>query len=54
MESKGFFFYEKQCPTGRPQSVKTAKVPKAGGGEVNYCVMNDLNGPRLGGEPGGP
>ena len=41
---EGFFFYEKQCPTGRPQSVKTARVPKAGGGEVNYCVMNDLTG----------
>jgi bifunctional non-homologous end joining protein LigD len=37
-----FFFYEKQWPAGRPQSVKTAKVPKAGGGEVNYCVMDDL------------
>ena len=32
---EGFFFYEKQCPTGRPESVKTAKVPKTGGGEVN-------------------
>jgi bifunctional non-homologous end joining protein LigD len=41
---EGFFFYEKQCPTGRPRSVKTAKVPKAGGGEVNYCVMSDLTG----------
>ncbi len=40
----GFFFYEKQCPAGRPQSVKTAKVSRAGGGEVNYCVMNDLSG----------
>ena len=41
---EGFFFYEKQCPAGRPQSVKTAKVPKSDGGEVNYCVMNDLPG----------
>jgi bifunctional non-homologous end joining protein LigD len=41
---EGFFFYEKQCPGGRPESVKTAKVPKAGGGEVHYCVMNDLTG----------
>jgi bifunctional non-homologous end joining protein LigD len=39
---EGFFFYEKQCPAGRPPSVKTVRVPKAGGGEVNYCVMNDL------------
>jgi bifunctional non-homologous end joining protein LigD len=41
---EGFFFYEKQCPTGRPLSVKTAAVPKSDGGEVNYCVMNDLPG----------
>ena len=38
----GFFFYEKQCPANRPGSMKTAKVPKSDGGEVNYCVMNDL------------
>ena len=41
---EGFFFYEKQCPPGRPPSVKTAKVLKSDGGEVNYCVMNDLTG----------
>ena len=41
---EGFFFYEKQCPAGRPPSVKTTKVPKSDGGEVNYCVMNDLPG----------
>ena len=41
---EGFFFYEKQCPPGRPASVKTARVPKFDGGEVNYCVMNDLSG----------
>jgi bifunctional non-homologous end joining protein LigD len=42
---EGFFFYEKQCPGGgRPDSVKITKVPKHGGGEVNYCVMNDLSG----------
>src|ERR1700734_496099 len=42
---EGFFFYEKQAPvSGRPSSVKTAKVPKSDGGEVNYCVMNDLPG----------
>jgi bifunctional non-homologous end joining protein LigD len=40
---EGFFFYEKQCPGGgRPNSVKITKVPKSDGGEVNYCVMNDL------------
>jgi bifunctional non-homologous end joining protein LigD len=41
---EGFFFYEKQCPSGRPQSMKTTKAPKSDGGEVNYCVMNDLPG----------
>jgi bifunctional non-homologous end joining protein LigD len=39
---EGFFFYEKQCPSSRPGWVKTAKVPKSKGGEVNYCVMNSL------------
>ncbi len=41
---EGFFFYEKQCPPGRPDTVKIAKVPKSDGGEVNYCVMNNLQG----------
>jgi bifunctional non-homologous end joining protein LigD len=39
---EGFFFYEKQCPSHRPKWVKTAKVSKNEGGEINYCVMNDL------------
>jgi bifunctional non-homologous end joining protein LigD len=39
---EGFFFYEKQCPSHRPNWVKTAKVAKTEGGEINYCVMNDL------------
>jgi bifunctional non-homologous end joining protein LigD len=38
----GLFFYEKQCPSHRPNWVKTAKVAKTEGGEINYCVMNDL------------
>ncbi|HEY1172179.1 MAG TPA: non-homologous end-joining DNA ligase [Verrucomicrobiae bacterium] len=38
----GFFFYEKKCPPHRPEWVKTAKVPRSKGGEINYCVMNDL------------
>jgi bifunctional non-homologous end joining protein LigD len=41
---EGFFFYEKQCPVGHPDSVKTTKVPKSDGGEVNYCMINDLTG----------
>ncbi|HEY8900860.1 MAG TPA: non-homologous end-joining DNA ligase [Chthoniobacterales bacterium] len=39
---EGFFFYEKKCPVHRPKWVKTTKVPKTEGGEIDYCVMNDL------------
>src|ERR1700736_4673914 len=39
---EGFFFYEKKCPTHRPKWVKTTKVAKSEGGEINYCVINDL------------
>lgn len=39
---EGFFFYEKQCPPHRPKWVKTAIVPRGRGGEINYCLMNDL------------
>ena len=39
---EGFFFYEKQCPSHRPEWVKTAKVAKTEGGAIDYCVMNDL------------
>ncbi len=38
----GFFFYEKQCPKHRPRWIKTTRVSKAAGGEIHYCVMNDL------------
>ncbi len=38
----GFFFYEKQCPSHRPKWVKTAAVPRSKGGDIHYCVMNDL------------
>lgn len=38
----GFFFYEKQCPSHRPKWVKTTTVPRDRGGEIHYCVMNDL------------
>lgn len=38
----GFFFYEKKCPSHRPRWVRTTRVPKSEGGEVNYCMMNDL------------
>ncbi len=39
---EGFFFYEKQCPSHRPDWIKTTKVPKDAGGEINYCVLNGL------------
>lgn len=39
---EGFFFYEKECPSHRPAWIKTARVARAEGGEINYCVMNDL------------
>ena len=39
---EGFFFYEKRCPGHRPRWVKTTEVPKDDGGEINYCVMDDL------------
>lgn len=38
----GFFFYEKQCPPHRPKWVKTATVPRDRGGEIHYCVIDDL------------
>jgi bifunctional non-homologous end joining protein LigD len=39
---EGFFFYEKQCPPHRSEWVKTATVPRGQGGEIHYCMMNDL------------
>jgi bifunctional non-homologous end joining protein LigD len=39
---EGIFFYEKQCPAHRPKWVKTTKVSKSEGGQINYCVINDL------------
>ncbi|MGB8353997.1 MAG: non-homologous end-joining DNA ligase [Chthoniobacteraceae bacterium] len=39
---EGFFFYEKKCPEHRPGWVKTTKVGKSDGSDINYCLMNDL------------
>jgi bifunctional non-homologous end joining protein LigD len=39
---EGFFFYERQCPPYHPAWVTTAWAPKTEGGEVHYCVMNNL------------
>jgi bifunctional non-homologous end joining protein LigD len=39
---EGFFFYEKQCPAHRPDWIRTTVVPKSGGEEIDYCVIDDL------------
>ncbi len=39
---EGFFFYEKKCPEHRPKWMKTIKVDKSDGSQINYCAMNDL------------
>src|ERR1700749_4049075 len=40
---EGFFFYEKQCPSHRPNWVKTTEVPsQREEGKIDYCLMNDL------------
>lgn len=40
---EGFFFYEKQCPSHRPDWIETATVPRGKKpGDIHYCVMNDL------------
>jgi bifunctional non-homologous end joining protein LigD len=39
----GFFFYEKRCPTHRPDWVVTAPVWSEGNqAEINFCVVNGL------------
>jgi bifunctional non-homologous end joining protein LigD len=38
---EGEYFYEKQCPSHRPDWVKTAPV-KANGKTINFCLANDL------------
>jgi DNA polymerase LigD, polymerase domain len=39
---EGFFFYEKKCPSHRPEWVETTAVPKKNGDEIQYCVVGDL------------
>jgi len=39
---EGQFFYEKECPSHRPEWVKTAAIIRGRDGKaVNYCVIND-------------
>jgi bifunctional non-homologous end joining protein LigD len=41
---EGFFFYEKQCPSHRPDWVDTTRVSSwREAGFIDYCVMNDLS-----------
>ncbi|MBV9873120.1 MAG: non-homologous end-joining DNA ligase [Verrucomicrobia bacterium] len=41
---EGFFFYEKQCPSHRPDWVTTTRVSsRREAGFIDYCVMNDLS-----------
>src|SRR5947207_1440879 len=38
----GMHFYEKRCPSHKPDWVKTAYVPSRGkGGRIDYCLVND-------------
>lgn len=39
---EGLFFYEKECPPHRPDWIRTTRVPRSQGGEINYCLVNNL------------
>jgi len=36
------FFFEKRCPSHRPDWVKTAELPQDHGGPMTFCLVNDL------------
>jgi bifunctional non-homologous end joining protein LigD len=36
------FFFEKRCPSHRPDWVKTAEIPQHDGGTIAFCLVNDL------------
>jgi bifunctional non-homologous end joining protein LigD len=39
----GFFFYEKQCPTRRPDWITTTRVASSGERKnIDYCTLNEL------------
>ena len=50
---EGQFFYEKQCPSHRPDWVSTAPIP-TGRKTIDFCLCEDLPDARLDGEPGRP
>ena len=43
---EGGYFYEKECPSHRPEWVRTAAIPSRrstkGRDEINFCVVDDL------------
>lgn len=39
---EGEFFYERHCPSHRPDWITTARVPKTDGGSICYCVVDGL------------
>ncbi len=36
-------FFEKRCPTHRPDWVQTARIDHKGGKSIDYCLINDLS-----------
>ncbi len=36
------FFFEKRCPSHRPEWVKTAEIPQDEAGPMKVCLVNDL------------
>jgi bifunctional non-homologous end joining protein LigD len=41
---EGKHFFEKRCPSHRPEWVETAKVPSERTGEIDFCLIDDLPG----------
>lgn len=39
---EGNFFYEKQCPSHAPPWIKTNKVKRSDGTDIDYCRLDDL------------
>jgi len=36
------YFFEKRCPSHRPEWVKTAAIPQHDGESITFCLVNDL------------
>ncbi len=39
---EGGHFFEKQCPSHRPEWIETARVPSERKGTIEFCLVNDL------------